>query len=310
MHAQDLKRYKIQFLCDRFGVSKQAYYKRSTTKLHAKKALEEIAVEYVLETREKAPGMGGKKLWHMYKREFKEGTPLGRDRFLDALDKHGLTLRQRKRKPRTTNSNHGFPLYSNLVKDMIPERANQVWVSDITYIPIYYDGVHYKFSYLSVILDSYSKEIVGWSLGDSLDTKYPIKALNQALKRFKANDKAIEKLIHHSDRGCQYASHQYVDILKKNDIDISMTETPDPKDNAQAERINNTIKNELLKGKRFKTIKEANVELASVIEFYNTKRPHMSLNYMTPIEASKGKGKIPKKWKSYREEYLENQEIG
>ena len=101
-----------------------------------------------------------------------------------------------------------------------------------------------------------------------------------------------------------------MDILKKNDIDISMTETPDPKDNAQAERINNTIKNELLKGKRFKTIKEANAELASVIEFYNTKRPHMSLNYMTPIEASKCKGKIPKKWKSYREEYLENQEIG
>ncbi len=86
-----------------------------------------------------------------------------------------------------------------------------------------------------------------------------------------------------------------------------MTETPDPKDNAQAERINNTIKNELLKGKRFKTIDEAKTELASVIEFYNTKRPHMSLNFMTPLEASKCEGKIPKRWKSYREEYLENE---
>lgn len=307
MHAKDRKRYKIQFLCDRFGVSKQAYYKRDTSTLHADKAREEMAVTYALEAREKAPGMGGKKLWHMYKKEFAEGTPLGRDRFLDALDKYGLKLRQRKRKPRTTNSNHGFPLYVNLVKDIIPERPNQIWVSDITYIPIHYDGVHYKFSYLSVILDSYSKEIVGWSLGDSLDTRYPIEALNQALKRLESSDEVDKKLIHHSDRGCQYASHQYVSILKRNDIDISMTETPDPKDNAQAERINNTIKNELLKGKRFKTIDEAKTELASVIEFYNTKRPHMSLNFMTPLEASKCEGKIPKRWKSYREEYLENE---
>lgn len=97
---------------------------------------------------------------------------------------------------------------------MIPERANQVWVSDITYIPIHYDGVQHKFSYLAVILDSYSKEIVGWSLGDSLDAKYPIKALNQALKRLKANDKASEKLIHHSDRGCQYATSMWISLKR------------------------------------------------------------------------------------------------
>ena len=108
-------------------------------------------------------------------------------------------------------------------------------------------------------------------------------------------------LIHHSDRGCQYASSEYVRLLQEHDIRISMTETGDPKDNAQAERINNTMKNELLKGMRFTNIEEVEAAVARAVDFYNNERPHMSINMKTPAEAALCEGEIPKLWVSYRE---------
>ena len=119
----------------------------------------------------------------MYKTEFGCDYPIGRDRFCRIIDENNLKVRLRVRKPRTTDSTHGLPTYPNLIKDFIPSEANQLWVSDITYIVVMEDDSRYHFCYLSLILDAYTEEIVGWSVGPTLDTMYPIEALKMALKR-------------------------------------------------------------------------------------------------------------------------------
>ena len=159
------------------------------------------------------------------------------------------------------------------------------------------DESHYHFCYLSLILDAYSEEIVGWCVGPSLDTDYPLEALRMALPRIEGRD---VDLIHHSDRGCQYASREYVDMLMAHGIRVSMTESGDPKDNAQAERINNTMKNELLKGKIFRNMAEVVAAVAIAVDFYNNRRPHMSVGMMTPAEAANYTGDRDMKWTSYR----------
>ena len=256
-------------------------------------------LEYVRTIRDKDPGMGGDKLWRMYMDEFSGNNPVGRDRFADIIDRYKLKVRSRVRKPRTTDSTHGLPTFPNIVKDFIPTGPNQLWVSDITYITIWVDEYHYIFCYLSLILDAYTEEIVGWSVGRTLETKYPVEALNMALKRIEGKNDI--SLIHHSDRGCQYASSEYVQLLKEHNIRISMTETGDPKENAKAERINNTMKNELLKGKRFTNIQQVIDAVDKAVDFYNNERPHMSIGMMTPSKAAVYEGVLEKVWTSYRE---------
>ena len=250
--------------------------------------------------------MGGCKIWKMYRRDFTGNNPLGRDLFEDIINKHNLKIRLKVRKPRTTDSTHGLPTYPNLVKDLIPTRPNQLWVSDITYITIWIDAYHYTFCYLSLILDAYTEEIVGWSIGPTLDTTYPIQALVMALKRIEGQKNI--NLIHHSDRGCQYASTRYIKLLKDNNIRISMTETGDPKDNAQAERINSTMKNELLKNMRFSCIEEVIAAVGRAVNFYNDERPHMSIDMMPPAMAALCEGEIKKHWISYREKAIRAQQ--
>ena len=235
----------------------------------------------------------------MYRRDFQGNDPIGRDQFVDIINEYGLKVRLKVRKPRTTDSTHGLPTFPNLVKDFIPYAPNQLWVSDITYITIWLDEYTYIFCYLSLILDAYTEEIIGWSVGPTLETTYPVEALRMALKRI--DGRTHNNLIHHSDRGCQYASSEYVGLLQEHDIRISMTETGDPKDNAQAERINNTMKNELLKGLRFTGIEEVRAAVERAVDFYNNERPHMSIDMKTPAEASLCEGEITKRWVSYRE---------
>ena len=263
-----------------------------------KAAQESFAIEYVKRIRSKAPGIGGLKLWYMYRRDFDGNNPVGRDRFANIIDRYGLKVRKKFRKPKTTDSSHGLPTYPNIVKDLIPTRANQLWVSDITYITVWLDEYHYAFCYLSLILDAYTEEIVGWSVGPTLETAYPIEALKMALKRIDGMKEI--NLTHHSDRGCQYASFEYVRLLEKQHIKISMTESGDPKDNAQAERINSTMKNELLKDIRFVCIEDVKSAVSCAVDFYNNERPHMSIDMMTPAEAALHEGEIAKRWRSYR----------
>jgi transposase InsO family protein len=177
-------------------------------------------------------------------------------------------------------------------------------VSDITYIVIWLDATHYCFCYLSLILDAYTEEIVGWSVGPTLDTEYPLRALEMALGRIKDIPKEQQVLIHHSDRGVQYASKRYVELLTQHGIRISMTEDGNPKENPQAERINNTMKNELFKDKRFTALDEVIAAVAVAVRFYNEERMHMSIDMLTPREAANCTGELKKHWRSLRQEHI------
>ena len=237
----------------------------------------------------------------MYRKEFGDEHGVGYNRFYDIIEKYGLKVRKRKRRAKTTDSDHDLPLYPNLIQELIPLRPNQLWVSDITYMVIYRDAQtgEYDFCYLSIVTDYYTKEIIGWCVGETLEAKFAVEALKMALKRL--DGKPAIDLIHHSDRGVQYASYAYTDILKEYGIKISMTECGDPKDNAVAERVNGIIKNELLMGMTFFSIKEVRRALKVAIDFYNNERPHMSLDWKTPSEAALCTGEFQKKWISYRE---------
>lgn len=286
-----------------FGRSKQAYYKRNEESVMRRLAREEFIVQYVRNIREYDHGIGGVKAWHMYIRDLPSDALVGRDTFLTVLSENGLLLRKKPRHPRTTDSTHGLPLYPDLVRDFIPSSRDQLWVSDITYIEYRKNGQDQAFCYLSMILDGYTEEIIGWSVGPTLETCYPVEALKMALRRISGRN---VDLIHHSDRGCQYSSKEYTGLLSERGIRISMTETGDPKHNAQAERINNTMKNELLLGMRFCSIEEVRAAVSKAVAFYNLERPHMSLDMMTPAQVASCSGELKKRWRSYRLEAIRN----
>ena len=286
-------------------MSTQAYYKHGNTDLR-KLGDEAFCVEYIRRVRQKDRGIGGGKLWKMYKKEFGEEHSVGYNRFYDIIEKYNLKVRKKKRRTKTTDSSHDLPTYPNLVKELIPLRPNQLWVSDITYMVICLNAQtgEYDFCYLSLVTDYYTKEIIGWCVGETLEAKFAIEALNMALGRLGDNP-AID-LIHHSDRGVQYASYDYTRLLKKHNIKISMTECGDPKDNAVAERVNGIIKNELLMGMSFFSIEEVRKALEVAVDFYNNERPHMSLDWKTPAEAALCTGELEKKWVSYREKAIKD----
>ena len=286
-------------------MSTQAYYKHGDTDLR-KLAEEAFCVEYVKRIRQKDRGIGGGKLWQMYRKEFGDVHSVGYNRFYDIIEKYNLKVRKRKRRAKTTDSDHDLPLYPNLVKVLIPLRPNQLWVSDITYMVIYLNAQtgEYDFCYLSLVTDYYTKEIIGWCVGETLEAKFAIEALEMALGRL--GGRRDVDLIHHSDRGVQYASYAYTDILRKHNIKISMTECGDPKDNAVAERVNGIVKNELLQGMSFFSIQEVRKALKAAIDFYNNERPHMSLDWRTPAEAALCTGELKKKWTSYREKAIKS----
>ena len=290
-------------MCRLLGVTKQAYYKHGDSDM-VRAAQEAFVVEFIKNVRKKDPGIGGNKLWQMYQKQFGTYRSVGYNRFYDIVEKYNLKVRKIKRRVKTTDSTHNLPLYPNIVKDLLPTHPCQLIVSDITYIPYFLDPVigEYHFCYLSLITDYYTKEIVGYSVAPTLEAAYAIEALKMALVHYDGCD--LSKLIHHSDRGVQYANYAYTDILKLHNIQISMTESGNPKDNAVAERVNNTIKNELLKDMVFVSLQEVAEAVKLAVNFYNEERPHQSLDGMTPREASKQKGEIKKKWTSYREKAI------
>jgi putative transposase len=295
----------VTSLCGLLGKSKQAYYKHEDTAVR-KVAEEAFCVEFIKEIRARDPGIGGPKLWQMYRRRFGREHGVGYNRFYDIIEKYDLKVRKKRRRVQTTNSKHDYPTYPDLTRMLIPMGVNQLWVSDITYIPFWLNPETgtYDFCYLSLITDYYSKEIIGYSVGPTLETRYSMEALEMAVRHVADVKALVGTLIHHSDRGVQYASLEYTGRLKELGIRISMTESGDPKDNAVAERVNNTIKNELLKGMEFTGIGEVAAAVKAAVDFYNNERPHMSLDGMTPSEASLLTGEIRKRWTSYREKAI------
>lgn len=273
-------------MCGLFGYTKQAYYKR--IKRADCKSIEVYTIlSAVKQVRKKMPVCGVRKLKEYLATEFR--LKVGRDELFNILRDEGMLIRKRRYKKRTTYSNHNMRVYKNAIKDIVPMRPNEVWVSDITYIQ-YLDTDYYLF----LITDLYSRKIVGWCLSDNLGTDNAIAALRMALKQRK-DDKF---LIHHSDRGCQYASYKYIALLKKHDILPSMTENSDPKDNAVAERINGIIKNEFLKYRNL-TIQNIKSQVANVIDIYNNYRIHLSIGNFTPEQVHSDVAQGKKLWKNY-----------
>ena len=191
----------------------------------------------------------------------------------NVLRKHQMLTLRKKYSSRTTNSLHRFYKYKNIIKDVKITRPNQVWVSDITYI-----RTVKGFCYLALITDMYSRKIVGYDLSDSLELNGCVRALKKALYQAK-NTKG---LIHHSDRGIQYCSNVYTLILQRNKIDISMTEENHCYENAIAERVNGTLKDEFYLDQTFSNINHAKRTTKNAINLYNKIRLHLSLNFKTP----------------------------
>lgn len=233
--------------------------------------------------------IGTKKLHFLIKPALeREGIKCGRDKLHAILRHEGMLVKKKKNYMRTTNSYHRFYKYPNLIKETQINHAEQVWVSDITYI-----RTNEGFLYLSLITDAYSKQIVGYQLSDNLKTINCINALKSAIKNRKYPERP---LIHHSDRGFQYCSPDYIETLIKNNINISMTTKHDPYENAVAERINGTLKNEFDLGDRLPDQKHAQREINKTIWVYNNLRPHESCNYLTPCETHFQESIQIKKW--------------
>ena len=248
-------------------------------------------IDAVRQIRQMDPGIGYYKLWLMMKRMFGCDRVPGRDAFLRLL--RDFHLMQRRPRPRhTTNSNHRYRKYRNLIRGFVPTRPNELWVSDITYIDLV-DSC----CYLHLVTDAYSHKIVGWCLSETLEAEHTMEALGMAVSQATADE--LRGLIHHSDRGVQYCCNAYTDELKKYGIRISMTEDYRPTDNAIAERVNGILKTEVIyREHRFKSLQDARERIASFIGFYNDLRPHASIGMKAPSEAHMENGPQRCTWKT------------
>lgn len=245
----------------------------------------------VLKERELMPKIGARKLLVRLEPRLPKDLLPGRDKFFDFLREYQLLVGKKRRRVRTTYSNHWMHKYPNLINDFTATRINQLWVSDITYI-----ATAQGFLYLNLISDAYSREIIGWSVGETLEAMYTVSALEMALKRLPRH---TEGLIHHSDRGVQYCCSDYVKKLSRHNVSISMTENGDPRENAIAERINGILKDEWLNMMQLMSLEDAKRQLKRIIMTYNCYRPHSSLGMKTPREAAKHNGEFRKHWKTY-----------
>ena len=260
-------------VCALFEITRQAVYKQRV-KAEVQDVSEHLIVEMVRQQRSKMPMIGGKKLhWLLSDNIRKLDIAIGRDKFFGILRKQGLLVKRRKRYAVTTNSRHRFRVYTNLIKDIVVNERNRVYVSDITYLRLQ-EG----FCYLALVTDVYSRKIVGYDVSQSLSLDGALRAMKNAL----SGVEEMTGLIHHSDRGLQYCSNEYVAMLCKHKISISMGENGNPYDNAIAERVNGILKTEFLLDETFADFYSAQRAVNEAIETYNNVRPHLSLNYLTP----------------------------
>ena len=271
-----------------FGLSRQSYYKNKTSRV--KRSADLVIVrDLVMRIRCRMPRIGTRKLYYLIKDELNESNiKIGRDVLFNFLRAEHLLIKPKRSYVKTTNSKHWMKKYPNLIKNMDVTKPEQLWVSDITYIK-----TEQGHNYLSLITDAYSKKIMGYELLDNLSTAGPLNALESALK----NRKYTHDLIHHSDRGLQYCSSEYVTTLIKNNVKISMTENGDPYENAIAERINGILKYEFLIIDGFKNHLEAIEVIKKSVGIYNNERPHLSCEMLTPNQTHLQQEIQIKKWK-------------
>lgn len=275
-------------LCGLFGYTRQAFYQQRVRNVH-QSIKEEIVLEKVKEKRKEMPRIGGRKLLYMLQ---KDGINIGRDKLFDILQHENMLVKRRKRKVFTTQSKHWLKKYPNLIEGMVVTKPKKLWVADITYIVI-----GNGFAYLFLITDAYSRKIVGYYLSHTLEADGGIEALKMALSDVPWPER--NGIIHHSDRGVQYCSLNYVNLLLSSKMLISMTQNGDPYENAIAERVNGILKSEWIHSEHFFEFNFANTRIAEIINTYNSTRPHLSCDMLTPDEAHLQSGLLKKHWKSY-----------
>jgi putative transposase len=264
----------VTAICLQLDMSRQNYYARRTAR--QRQAVEAgLILELVQAERRVQPRLGARKLLVVLEAALAEaGVQVGRDRFFEVLRQGGLLLERLPREyPQTTDSYHCLPVFRNLVKGVVLSDPNEVWVSDLTYL-----RTEEGFMYLALVTDKYSRKIVGYHCGDTLEAIGCVKALEMALKGLPAGTWPT----HHSDQGSQYCCHEYVGVLAAHGLKISMTETDHCAENALAERMNGILKSEYGLGQKIKTKAQARQLVEQGVRLYNTRRPHTALAYRTP----------------------------
>lgn len=276
----------ITSLCRTLGVSRSGYYgylESKNTMAKIKKENEEIIKNQMEQIALKFPRYGYRRIT---KELVRRGFSINHKPVLRIMSENDLLCKHKKKFVVTTDSNHDLKIYPNLLRfknqngeweKLAVTNINQVWVSDITYIPL----TTGRFVFLAVVLDIYSRRIVGWNVGENLSTELIVLALQMAINE----RKPPAGLIHHSDRGVQYASYEYTDILKTDNFLISMSRKGNPYDNAVCESFNKTLKWDEVKLNEYDSYFEAKLHIDNFIKvIYNGERLHSSLDYRTPDE--------------------------
>ena len=290
----------LERFCWLLGLTRQALYKNAWNSKR-KSSKEQLVLSEVKNIRGEHPAIGTRKLHKLLEGFYQQHSiKMGRDALFCTLSDHRLLIRRRKRRIFTTQSHHWLKKYSNLIKGWHPVLPEQLWVSDITYVPC---GRQYH--YLSLVTDAYSHKIMGYHIADTLEAVHCKKALQMALA---GRLYPTHNLIHHSDRGIQYCSSSYTELLMQNNISISMTESGDPLDNAIAERINGIIKHEYLKHHGPSNLQQATELLKQIVVSYNERRPQLSIQMNTPGKVYRQKLQVNRQWqKSKRTPTIVNQ---
>ena len=267
--------YSVSLVCELLGCSRSSYYYQPNPKdeTEVKNAIEKVAAEW--------PTYGYRRVT---KQLHRQGWDLNKKRVRRLMREMRLLVKTKRKARKTTNSEHDFPRYPNLVRDLEIVRPDRVWVSDITYIRL-----RDEFVYLAVIMDVFTRSIRGWHLGRGLDQSLTLIALDRALAEHKPE-------IHHSDQGIQYAATAYIDMLLAVDAEISMAECGQAWQNGYAERLIRTIKEEEVDLSDYEDYNDARFHLAQFLnDVYVHKRIHSSLGYLTPAE-------FEERWRRKREQ--------
>ncbi len=266
-------------LCQMTGISRASYYRWCApppsipVEMELRDAMQQIALEF--------PAYGYRRITRELNRR---GFAVNHKRVLRLMRQDNLLCLRRKSFVVTTDSRHSLRVYPNLADAITPVSVNQLWRADITYIRL-----RAEFVYLAVVLDAYSRRVIGWALGRTLEAGLAVSALTMALRQ----RRPAPGLVHHSDRGVQYASHEYTDLLKQHGAEISMSRKGNPYDNAACESFMKTLKYEEVYRSEYRDLADAYAQIGEFLErVYNQQRLHSALGYVPPAEFEQNGGSI------------------